>query len=251
MAMKLVLKAAWIRPTAVPIRGAMDIPVFHDDQHGTAIVVLAGIINALKVVGKTKSTVCAVINGGGAAGLSIARLLLAYGLDDLVICDINGAIYDGADGLNPAQAAMAKLTNKGCEKGELKDIIKGKDIFIGVSRGNVVSSDMIASMPMAEFLHSGSQRIRSAASTRKGGSSMKGKLWHCCSASGIILTAPLRAARRRRRRRTSDCLYPCHPCRSWRASVTVMTRSRSWMRHSSFMNESLRRIPVRTVNTCR
>lgn len=128
------------------LRDSMDIPVFHDDQHGTAIVVLAGIINALKVVGKTKSTVCAVINGGGAAGLSIARLLLAYGLDDLVICDINGAIYDGADGLNPAQAAMAKLTNKGCEKGELKDIIKGKDIFIGVSRGNVVSSDMIASM---------------------------------------------------------------------------------------------------------
>jgi malate dehydrogenase (oxaloacetate-decarboxylating) len=124
----------------------MDIPVFHDDQHGTAIIVLAGVINALKLVGKDKQTVQVVINGGGAAGLSIARLLLEYGFKDVTICDINGAIYEGAPSLNPAQAEMATKTNKKKVQGSLSEIMKGKDIFIGVSRGGLVSQDMIRSM---------------------------------------------------------------------------------------------------------
>ncbi|MCH4179274.1 MAG: NADP-dependent malic enzyme [Megasphaera sp.] len=128
------------------LRDTMNIPVFHDDQHGTAIIVLAGIINALKLVGKQKETVRIVINGGGAAGLSIGRLLLEYGFADVTICDIHGAIYEGDPSLNPAQAEMAKRTNKRGDKGSLEDIIKGKDVFIGVSRGGLVSPDMIHSM---------------------------------------------------------------------------------------------------------
>ena len=128
------------------LRETMDIPVFHDDQHGTAIIVLAGVINALKLVGKEKEKVQVVINGGGAAGLSIGRLLLEYGFVDVTICDINGAIYEGDPALNPAQAEMATKTNRRKEKGTLAEIIKGKDVFIGVSRGGLVSQDMIRSM---------------------------------------------------------------------------------------------------------
>lgn len=128
------------------LRETMDIPVFHDDQHGTAIIVLAGVINALKLVGKQKETVQVVINGGGAAGLSIGRLLLEYGFENVTICDINGAIYEGDPTLNPAQAEMAKKTNKQKVQGTLAEIIKGKDVFIGVSRGGLVSLDMIRSM---------------------------------------------------------------------------------------------------------
>ncbi|MCH4167425.1 MAG: NADP-dependent malic enzyme [Megasphaera sp.] len=128
------------------LRETMDIPVFHDDQHGTAIIVLAGVINALKLVGKKKETVQVVINGGGAAGLSIGRLLLEYGFANVTICDINGAIYEGDPTLNPAQADMAAKTNRRQDKGTLEEIIKGKDVFIGVSRGGLVSSDMIRSM---------------------------------------------------------------------------------------------------------
>jgi malate dehydrogenase (oxaloacetate-decarboxylating) len=128
------------------LRETMDIPVFHDDQHGTAIIVLAGVINALKLVGKQKETVQVVINGGGAAGLSIGRLLLEYGFENVTICDINGAIYEGDPSLNPAQAEMAKKTNKQKVQGTLAEIIKGKDVFIGVSRGGLVSQDMIRSM---------------------------------------------------------------------------------------------------------
>jgi malate dehydrogenase (oxaloacetate-decarboxylating) len=128
------------------LRETMDIPVFHDDQHGTAIIVLAGIINALKLVGKAKETVKVVINGGGAAGLSIGRLLLEYGFADVTICDINGAIYEGDPTLNPAQAEMAKRTNRNKAKGTLAEIMQGKDVFIGVSRGGLVSQAMIRSM---------------------------------------------------------------------------------------------------------
>lgn len=128
------------------LRDTMDIPVFHDDQHGTAIIVLAGIINGMKYLGLSEKTAKVVINGGGAAGLSIANLLLEYGFADITVCDINGALCDGDDGMNEAQAAMAKRTNIRHEHGTLADILKGKDIFIGVSRGGLVSKVMIASM---------------------------------------------------------------------------------------------------------
>ena len=123
-----------------------DIPVFHDDQHGTAIVVSAALLNAIKVVGKEMGTLEIVINGAGAAGISIAKMLIQLGFDNVILCDIKGAIYEGADWLNPAQAEMAKVTNKDKKQGTLADVMKGADVFIGVSRPNLVSQDMVRSM---------------------------------------------------------------------------------------------------------
>ena len=123
-----------------------DIPVFHDDQHGTAIVVSAALLNAIKVVGKEMGTLEIVINGAGAAGISIAKMLIQLGFGNVILCDIKGAIYEGADWLNPAQAEMAKVTNKDTKQGTLADVMKGADVFIGVSRPNLVSQDMVRSM---------------------------------------------------------------------------------------------------------
>ncbi len=123
-----------------------DIPVFHDDQHGTAIVVSAALLNAIKVVGKEMGTLEIVINGAGAAGISIAKMLIQLGFGNVILCDIKGAIYEGADWLNPAQAEMAKVTNKDKKQGTLADVMKGADVFIGVSRPNLVSQEMVRSM---------------------------------------------------------------------------------------------------------
>lgn len=124
----------------------LDIPVFHDDQHGTAIVVAAGLINALKLVGKKMSDINAVINGAGSAGISICRLLMRLGIGNVVLMNSKGALCPGVAGMNPEQAAMAEITNKDRQTGNLEDIIKGKDVFIGVSVANVVTADMVASM---------------------------------------------------------------------------------------------------------
>ena len=123
-----------------------DIPVFHDDQHGTAIVCAAALINALKVVGKKIGDIKLVINGAGSAGISIGRHLLNLGLKNLIMVDRFGAIYEGKPENNPAQEEMAKLTNRGMEKGNLADVMKGADAFIGVSAPGIVSKEMIASM---------------------------------------------------------------------------------------------------------
>ena len=123
-----------------------DIPVFHDDQHGTAVIVLAGLINALKVVGKKKEDVKIVHCGAGAAGCAIVKLLLSYGFKNIVMCDKMGAIYPGAEGMNWAQSEMAEITNPNREKGSLADVIKGADIFIGTSAPKIVSKEMVASM---------------------------------------------------------------------------------------------------------
>jgi malate dehydrogenase (oxaloacetate-decarboxylating) len=123
-----------------------DIPVFHDDQHGTAIVASAALINAFKFTGRKIGESKIVINGAGAAGIAIAKQLLAINFGNVILCDINGAIYEGAEGLNSAQEFMSKITNKNKEKGNLKDIIKSADVFIGVSRPNLVDEDMIKSM---------------------------------------------------------------------------------------------------------
>ncbi len=128
------------------LKKELDIPVFHDDQHGTAVVMAAALINAAKVVGKELSQLRIVINGAGAAGIAIAKYLLKFGVGDIILCDINGAIYEGAEGVNPAQAAMAKVTNKRGVKGSLADAMKGADVFIGVSAPNCVSQDMVKSM---------------------------------------------------------------------------------------------------------
>lgn len=123
-----------------------DIPVFHDDQHGTAIVVSAALLNAIKVVDKKMGELEIVINGAGAAGISIAKMLIQLGFGNVILCDIKGAIYEGADWLNPAQEQMAKVTNKDKKQGTLAEVMKGADVFIGVSRPNLVSQEMVRSM---------------------------------------------------------------------------------------------------------
>ncbi len=123
-----------------------DIPVFHDDQHGTAVVCLAALMNALKVVGKTMENISAVINGAGSAGIAITKLLMSYGLKHVVLCDRDGALYDGRDGLNEAQAEMAKVTNQKRITGGLSEAICGADLFIGVSAPNVLTKEMIKTM---------------------------------------------------------------------------------------------------------
>ena len=123
-----------------------DIPVFHDDQHGTAVVVLAAVLNALKTVDKKIGDIKAVINGAGSAGIAIAKLLLSRGLKNLIMCDKKGVISEGADWLNPAQAEMAQCTNREHCTGMLADVMAGADLFIGVSAGNLVTPEMVKSM---------------------------------------------------------------------------------------------------------
>lgn len=128
------------------LKEELDIPVFHDDQHGTAIVVSAGLLNALKLVGKPLETANIVINGAGSAGISICKLLLALGIGNAVLVDKNGALCPGEDWMNPAQKDMAEITNRQRERGPLAEIMKGKDVFIGVSAPNIVTAQMVASM---------------------------------------------------------------------------------------------------------
>ncbi|MBQ5554757.1 MAG: NAD-dependent malic enzyme, partial [Erysipelotrichaceae bacterium] len=123
-----------------------DIPIFHDDQHGTAIITLAGLTNALKIVGKKKEDVRIVTSGAGAAAISIVKLLLSAGYRHITMCDRKGAIYEGREGLNWIKEEMALSTNKEKKKGLLKDVIKGADIFIGVSAPDTLTKEMVASM---------------------------------------------------------------------------------------------------------
>lgn len=128
------------------LKELLDIPVFHDDQHGTAIVVLAGIINALKVTKKEKETCRVVVNGAGSAGVAITKHLLNYGFKDITMCDINGIISKDSENLNWMQKEMAKVTNLKNASGTLADALKGADIFVGVSAPGIVTKDMVASM---------------------------------------------------------------------------------------------------------
>lgn len=123
-----------------------DIPVFHDDQHGTAVIMLAGLMNALKVVGKRLEDVKIVTSGAGAAGIAIIKLLVSVGAGNVVMTDRTGAIYNGRPGLNPAKQEIAETTNRACEKGSLADVIKDADVFIGVSAPGVLTSDMVRTM---------------------------------------------------------------------------------------------------------
>ena len=128
------------------LKELLDIPVFHDDQHGTAIVVLAGIINALKVVGKKKENCRIVVNGAGSAGVAITRLLLTYGFPHITMCDKVGIVSKKTEGLNWMQQKMAELTNLEQQTGTLADAMKGADIFVGVSAPGIVTPEMVASM---------------------------------------------------------------------------------------------------------
>ena len=128
------------------LKEALDIPVFHDDQHGTAIVVLAGIINGLKVVGKTKEECHVVVNGAGSAGVAITKLLLRYGFKDVVMCDKSGILSKASNDLNWMQKEMMEVTNLTGKTGTLADALKGADIFVGVSAPGIVSEDMVKSM---------------------------------------------------------------------------------------------------------
>ncbi len=128
------------------LKEILDIPVFHDDQHGTAIVVLAGVINALKVVGKKKEDSRVVVNGAGSAGVAITKLLLTYGFPNIIMCDRVGIVSKDTEGLNWMQKKMTEVTNLNNETGSLADALKGADIFIGVSAPNIVTPKMVASM---------------------------------------------------------------------------------------------------------
>ncbi len=128
------------------LKATLDIPVFHDDQHGTAIVVLAGIINALKVVGKKKEDCRVVVNGAGSAGVAITKLLLTYGFPNIIMCDKVGIVSKNTEGLNWMQKKMTEVTNLNNETGSLADALRGADIFVGVSAPNIVTPEMVASM---------------------------------------------------------------------------------------------------------
>ena len=123
-----------------------DIPIFHDDQHGTAVITLAGLTNALKVVGKKKEDVKVVTSGAGAAAISITKLLLSAGFKNIVMTDRKGAIYEGREGLNWIKEEMAQVTNRNMEKGKLADVIKGADVFIGVSAPGTLTTEMVRTM---------------------------------------------------------------------------------------------------------
>jgi len=128
------------------LKELLDIPVFHDDQHGTAIVVLAGIINGLKVTGKTKEDCQVVVNGAGSAGVAITKLLLTYGFKHVTMCDKSGILSKGSEGLNWMQESMMDITNLEHKTGSLADALKGADIFVGVSAPNIVTPEMVQSM---------------------------------------------------------------------------------------------------------
>lgn len=128
------------------LKKELDIPVFHDDQHGTAVVVLAGIYNALKIVDKKIGDIKIVINGAGAAGIAITKLLLKAGVKDVILCDSKGAIVEGDSRLNQSKVEISKITNRELEAGSLKDIIKNKDIFVGVSAPGVLTEEMVRTM---------------------------------------------------------------------------------------------------------
>jgi malate dehydrogenase (oxaloacetate-decarboxylating) len=123
-----------------------DIPIFHDDQHGTAVVTLAAMLNALKVVKKNIENIEVVVNGSGAAGIAVTKLLMSMGLKKVILCDTKGAIYDGRDNLNAEKAIMAKLSNLQKKQGPLKGVIAGADVFIGVSAPNMVTPEMVRTM---------------------------------------------------------------------------------------------------------
>lgn len=130
----------------------LDIPVFHDDQHGTAIVTAAALMNALKLADKKIEEIRVVINGAGAAGIAIARFLLAFGVQEIVMCGRRGIICEGDTSVNPAQQEIAKITNRGKKQGTLADAMKGADVFVGVSVANCVSKEMVASMAERSIL---------------------------------------------------------------------------------------------------
>jgi len=153
------------------LKAELNIPVMHDDQHGTALVVLAGLINAIKLRGLTKDEAKIVVNGAGAAGLAITDLLLKYGFLDIIVCDSQGAIYSGRPDLNEAKAKMALLTNQAKVSGNLATIIQGRDIFVGVSQANLLSEAMVLSMnekPIIFALANPTPEIMPAAAKRAG-----------------------------------------------------------------------------------
>ena len=128
------------------LKSACDIPIFHDDQHGTAIITLAGLVNALKVVGKSKEEVKIVTSGSGAAGIAIVKLLISAGFKNIVMTDRQGIIYEGRDNLNPVKESMAKVTNLSKEMGSLKDALIGADVFIGISAPGLITKEMVEGM---------------------------------------------------------------------------------------------------------
>lgn len=134
------------------LKECCDIPIFHDDQHGTAVVTAAAMLNALKLTGRKLEDIKVVTSGAGAAGIAIIKLLVSLGLKTVIMCDRNGAIYEGRSGLNAEKEEMAKISNRGMEKGSLADVLKGADVFIGVSAPGTVTEEMVKTMAPSPIL---------------------------------------------------------------------------------------------------
>jgi len=134
------------------LRAELDVPVMHDDQHGTATVVLAGLINALKLRKLKPDETRVVVNGGGAAGTAITKILLSYGIRDVIVCDTKGAIYAGREGMNEEKKELAGITNKNLKKGNLADVLRDAHVFIGVSAANLVTAEMVKTMAMRPII---------------------------------------------------------------------------------------------------
>jgi len=129
-----------------------DIPIFHDDQHGTAVVTAAAMVNAMKLTGRKLEEQEVVVSGAGAAGVAVTKLLMSMGLRNVILCDSKGAIYEGREDLNPFKQEMAKISNREMKKGSLEDVLKGSDVFIGVSAPGIVSEEMVRSMNLEPII---------------------------------------------------------------------------------------------------
>lgn len=134
------------------LKACCDIPIFHDDQHGTAVVTVAAMLNALRLTGRELASLRVVVNGSGAAGIAVTRLLMSLGLRDVILCDTKGAIYEGRENLGGEKDLMARVSNPDKRKGSLRDVIAGADVFIGLSAPNVVDADMVRSMNKDPFI---------------------------------------------------------------------------------------------------
>lgn len=192
------------------LKACCDIPIFHDDQHGTAVVTLAAMLNALKLTGKKIEEVKVVTSGAGAAGIAIIKLLIALGLKNVVMCDRHGAIYEGRDNLNPVKEEMAAITNRSKKSGSLADMLKGADVFIGVSAPNCVTPEMVKSMNKDPILFPMANPTRRSCRTKP---------------SRPVRPLSAQAAATSRTRSTT-----CLRSRAFSAALSTFARKRSMMR---------------------
>ena len=193
------------------LKEVCDIPVFHDDQHGTAIVVAAALLNAMRVTGKQMGQMKIVINGAGAAGIAIGKLLISMGFGNIVMCDINGIICEGDEGLNAGQEEISHISNRNHEHGALADALRGADAFVGVSRPNLVTAEMVSTMKDGIVFPWPTQPRRSCRTRRSGAA----RRWWAPGAA----ISPTRSTTSWSSPASSRARWPCRPGRSPRMKI--------------------------------